>query len=369
MMMVTNGSLASGFGCFNAYVANLFPYGYQVHGSAGPNAIFLWYDGTDVYEEVVADGVIPTGTGNLLLSSPSFFLPCPTGLGNSTLYYVFYIDGASGDFLYVLNDGVSWSAPALSSSLIPPLFQAPVSVLPVGYDTGYIALAFDSYYDKENTAALDIIGGDPFGGPAVFPGGKVVLVGSPTGTPPQPTPGGWPVWPPHWQAENDYDRCLLVNKRAVRKFRWQDQTRCIVWHDMDELGRMPDGGLEFYERGSIVTPAPAPTDTVVMEFTVPTGYLGIIYGVLFHYTGTGFEDGGGDIVWRMKVGNGWAAQGLGNCLFQLGTVGQCLSLTDYIAVNSNQRVQALVQVPNLSGNIQVGASRILATIQGWYYPL
>jgi len=138
---------------------------------------------------------------------------------------------------------------------------------------------------------------------------------------------------------------------------------------MDELGRMPDGAVEFYERGSVITPVPAPTPTTILQFVVPTGYLGIIYGVLLHYTGTGFEEGSGDIIWRVMVGNAWAAPGLGNCLFSLGTVGQCLSLTDYIATNSNQRISVGVQVPNTSGNIQVGASRILATLQGWYYPI
>ena len=138
---------------------------------------------------------------------------------------------------------------------------------------------------------------------------------------------------------------------------------------MDELGRMPDGGVEFYERGSIITPIALPTPTTVLQFTEPTGYLGIVYGVLLHYTGTGFVEGSGDIIWRVMVGNAWAAPGLGNCLFSLGTVGQCLSLTDYIATNSNQRISVGVQVPNTSGNIQVGASRILATLQGWYYPI
>ena len=53
---------------------------------------------------------------------------------------------------------------------------------------------------------------------------------------------------------------------------------------------------------------------------------------------------------------------------QLGTPGQCLQLTDYIKLKSNQLVQVWVNVPNTSGGIQVGMSRILATLQGWYYP-
>lgn len=195
------------------------------------------------------------------------------------------------------------------------------------------------------------------------------LPAAPPAPPPPVTPGSAKVWPPAWQEQNEYDRCLNRFRLRARNVCLQAESRCIVWHDMDELGRMPDGAVEFYERGSIVTPAPAATPTTVMQFVVPTGYLGIIYGVLLHYTGTGFVEGSGDIVWRVMIGNAWAAPGLGNCLFQLGTVGQCLSLTDYLPANSNQRISVSVQVPNTSGNIQVGASRILATLQGWYYPI
>jgi hypothetical protein len=227
-----------------------------------------------------------------------------------------------------------------------------------------------AFMPLSSPGTLPITGGAVIpSGATVLPGGKLTLIPQPIGNPPPTPPGGSPIWPPEWRTENAFDRCLASFRHRARGVCMEAESRCIVWHDMDELGRMPDGGIEFYERGSIITPAPAPLPTLITQFTVPSGYLGILYGILLHYTGTGFVDGSGDIAWRVKVGNGWASKGLGDCLFQLGTVGQCLNLTDYIAVNSGQTVQVLVQVPNLSGNIQVGASRILATLQGWYYPL
>jgi hypothetical protein len=220
-------------------------------------------------------------------------------------------------------------------------------------------------------------GGSPAGGitglvtvppPAVpvLTGGKVSLVGGMGGAPPPVTPGGWPVWPPVFRIANEYDRCLQGIKRWRECHPLKDASRCV---DMVELwggNDVPLGLVEFWKSFKIVTPGPG--DTLVGEFRIPTGYRGMLYGIHLGYTGTGFEEGSGDIYWRVQIGNAWAAPGLGNVSTQLGVPGQCLQLTDYIKVKSNQLIRVWVNVPNGSGNIQVGTSRILATLQGWYYP-
>lgn len=189
----------------------------------------------------------------------------------------------------------------------------------------------------------------------------------PTTVPASVTPGGWSVWPPVFRIPNWYDKCLEAFKCKVQRHPFQDASRCVDMVELWDGSRAPTGMIEFWKPGRIVTPAPG-SDYLVAEFTVPTGFAGMLYGIHLGYTGTGFVEGSGDILWRVMIGNAWAAKGLGQVTTQLGTPYQCLQLTDYIKVKSNQTIRVLVNVPNLSGLIQVGASKILSTLQGWYFP-
>jgi hypothetical protein len=120
----------------------------------------------------------------------------------------------------------------------------------------------------------------------------------------------------------------------------------------------------FFERGTIITPVPG--NTLVLEFKVPTGYWGKILGVYLHYTGLNFVPGSGDIIWRIQIGRRWM-KGFGNMLFPMGSFENTSPLSEWQNLRSQRVVRVWVDVPNLSGLIQVGASRILVGVQGWYY--
>ena len=164
--------------------------------------------------------------------------------------------------------------------------------------------------------------------------------------------------PPQPPTPNDCDRALWAFRRQARR---------MVWPSGLDTNLMPTNAVEFHERASAVTPAPAAGDVLVLDWTVPYTYDGIIYGICLQYSGTGFEDGSGDIIWRVRIGNAWA-RNMGNVTTALGEVYQFLNITDKIDISGGDRVQIYVNVPNLSGNIQVGASRILVGVQGWVYP-
>ncbi len=175
-------------------------------------------------------------------------------------------------------------------------------------------------------------------------------------TPPCPTPNCWDLALRTWAA--------IWSRAGIR-----DLSLCVVRHELPNGVQMPDGAVEFYESSSILTPTTVSGDNTVLDFRVPMGYYGMLYGLCLHYTGTGFVDGSGDIIWRVRVGNAWAAPGLGSVNVALGVPSQCLQLTDYIRLISGQRIRAIVNVPNTSGLIQIGTSRIVCTLQGWYYPV
>jgi hypothetical protein len=164
---------------------------------------------------------------------------------------------------------------------------------------------------------------------------------------------------------NAYDCCLWREEQQHRKLDLKRQT-CPMIEDWD--GRtIPGLGLEFFASASVLTPAPGAGNVQVLTWTPGPGQHGMIYGIVFWYTGTGFVPGSGDIFWRLKVGRAWA-QGLGNVSVPLGAPGAPWGIQDYIPVEQGQTAQVIVQVPNLSGNIQVGTSRILAQLLGWTYP-
>ena len=124
----------------------------------------------------------------------------------------------------------------------------------------------------------------------------------------------------------------------------------------------------FFERGKLLTPADGGlANWSVVQFTVPTGHFGLILGYYCNYMGTGFVQGSGDIVWRLRVGNAWM-RNMGNLQFAMGSLSNPFSMPLMQLLTSDDTITFAVNVPNTSGLIQVGTSYILCGLQGWYYP-
>jgi hypothetical protein len=182
---------------------------------------------------------------------------------------------------------------------------------------------------------------------------------------PQP---GWGVYPPYVPVPNFYDRCLCRFKNILDKKGIKAGKLCWEFHEHPGEYRIPKGAVEFYEQGKVDFAAPDANDNLVLEFKVPTGYDGQLYGLTLAIVATGFADGSGDAIWRVKVGNAWA-RNMGNVLWQLGQVYQCLQLSDHIQVLSDQTVQIFAAVPNTTGGIDfLDPVRVICVAQGWYYP-
>lgn len=188
---------------------------------------------------------------------------------------------------------------------------------------------------------------------------------------------------------NQYDRALMAEMRTVQAW-LSGRGRELLgvnrglsglgglgaptqagWNQTRSLDTYRRGsrGLEreFFERGSVVTPGPG-VDVVVVDWTVPVGYEARIYAYYCIYTGTGFVQGSGDILWGLRAGLNWV-RNMGGLLYAVGSLANPFPVQDYVAARASQRVVFQVNVPNLSGLIQVGTSRILCGVQGWLYPI
>ena len=121
--------------------------------------------------------------------------------------------------------------------------------------------------------------------------------------------------------------------------------------------------LAFFQTG--VGGAFTGVDTIIGQWVVPRGYDGAITHVLFVYTGDGFDQGSGNIVWRVKVGQRYA-KNLGNATFTYGDLNTALLVPGQsIPLISGQTVQLIVNIP--VGSPINGGSIIGGTL-GWTYP-
>ena len=130
---------------------------------------------------------------------------------------------------------------------------------------------------------------------------------------------------------------------------------------------VPAGGVPFYVGGHVATPAPADGDVLVCSGRVPHGYDALLTDIYHVYQGSGFEQGSGDIVWRIRRNQIWVKT-LGNMLYSLGTPKNTVWLTQGEIMFSGTQFFFFVNVPNLSGMIQVSASTISCGMRGFYWP-
>ena len=116
----------------------------------------------------------------------------------------------------------------------------------------------------------------------------------------------------------------------------------------------------------IDTPLVGSGDTDVLTFTVPRGFDGIIRRLSHNYTGGGFQQGSGGLVWRI-LANGRAIKNYDNILFEFGTLAVPRP-TDGIRIYENQFIEYVVNVAGGGGFVPSAATSIICTLAGWIWP-
>lgn len=169
-----------------------------------------------------------------------------------------------------------------------------------------------------------------------------------------------------------WDWCLFAEDLKQQRITFppmctipEEYRNLLPWDDT--FGAIPPQARIFRPAHGILTPTTAAGDQVVLTLKMPVGYDGLLSGIFQFYTGTGFVQGSGDIVWRIQV-NQHYAKDLGNNPFSIGTPQLPFPLTEGVILLSGQTIRYIVNVPNLSGNIQIGASQIVCGLVGFYWP-
>lgn len=126
-------------------------------------------------------------------------------------------------------------------------------------------------------------------------------------------------------------------------------------------GPYPIARLPFDNGGAIVLPA-VPGENTVLTFQCPNGYDGVIMYYSLNFSGGGFTQGSGDIVWRVYR-NGIAERNFENITTERGSIASPKPIAnlqlfsqDIITITVNHAANAL-----LNGQVVVNMS-------GYFYP-
>lgn len=107
-------------------------------------------------------------------------------------------------------------------------------------------------------------------------------------------------------------------------------------------------------------------DVQLGTFRVPLGWNGVIKKVVFGFTGDGHQEGSGDIVWRLQVGERYA-RNFGNVLNSYGSLETALLIQDqHIDIISGQNITLIGNVPATS---TISSGEIFAGVFGWFWPV
>lgn len=134
---------------------------------------------------------------------------------------------------------------------------------------------------------------------------------------------------------------------------------------------MPPGGEAFDPDAFITTPAANSTETLVLQFQVPQGYDGVITGVTNLFTGPGFVEGSGNLIWRIRIGlpnlQGRPVRNYSSIDRTLGTFEFPRDVAGGIIIGSNQYIE--YTVTHLLGSPIIPAgTRIMCNLIGYYWP-
>jgi hypothetical protein len=131
---------------------------------------------------------------------------------------------------------------------------------------------------------------------------------------------------------------------------------------------MPSQGVRIEKMFSLPLAAFIPftgTDVVLGTYVIPSGYDGAVNRFICNFSGNGFNDFEGDIIWRLLINKRYA-KNLGNVTNTYGDFQTAFIIPgDAIRVISGQTLTLIANIPALS---PVNGGRVSAGIFGWTYP-
>jgi hypothetical protein len=372
----------SKFDLSNGWVLN-------IHANSGGNARnpdFQTRNGgavTEVYYTTAQQGVTTYSAGRLVISTEQDIIvgsqthsatPGPSAIGSTSAPFyvgaynvggspVAYMDGVL-DEVRISNVSRSFDyATTVRTNLLSPSTFYSIGAASGG--TGEVTQSVIEFVVLQTVSAQVVQSAIEL---IIFPGTSPAAAPGLT-----PIVGGLPTPLGNCRPKNVFDDCLLQIEDLWRKTKIPSQFKPCIGIDLSEVpwmfdyAALPPESEPFQQIGTITTPTTASGDNLVTSLLVPNGYDGLLTGLVAVYSGTGFSQGSGDILWRVKV-NLRYLKDLGSVPYAYGQVKLPAPLTEGELLLSDQLVSYIVNVPNLSGHIQIGTSKITCGLFGFFWP-
>jgi len=168
---------------------------------------------------------------------------------------------------------------------------------------------------------------------------------------------------------------LLDRARRVSERRQQAGGPYSVGRDGSSITQIPQNGIPYYEVNGIATPAAGAAETVVVSFAIPPGTRGVITGLLNLYTGPGFIDTSGNLIWRIRIGaanvNGAPARNFGQITWTNGNLTS--GPVGIQGISDGVYSGAIVEftITHVAGSpLPPGpGTRIVCGLKGYYWPV
>lgn len=128
----------------------------------------------------------------------------------------------------------------------------------------------------------------------------------------------------------------------------------------------PEGFQGFDPVSAIPTPAIGSGDTVVLSFRVPFGWDGVIKGLIHQYSGGGYPEGSGGLIWRLLI-DGRPVRNYENMLVEFGSSQQPRPIGG-VRIYQSQLVTYVVNAAGGGGWLPSQQTTIICGVSGWIYP-
>jgi hypothetical protein len=154
-------------------------------------------------------------------------------------------------------------------------------------------------------------------------------------------------------------------REALKRGVFAEDLLTLVSADVSPMQSVP-----FHFDNTVLTSALLNgSENVILDFTFPRGFDGVITGLVWNYIGNlaggGQVDGDGQLIWSLLIDNR-PSPGYANIVEQFGSPIQARPVSRGIPVFSGQRVE--VNLSFTKTVITVGVTRMLAAVQGVRFP-
>lgn len=154
----------------------------------------------------------------------------------------------------------------------------------------------------------------------------------------------------------------LGNKRYLDRG-WYDWASIPPWRSL------PSNGKRIHVTQAITRPSVENVDVQVLSYRVPVGWDGVISSVVHLFTGSGFSEASGDLVWRVKV-NRWWLKNLDAVTVTMGSLQFPYELEGGgYRIYSGEDVSVAVSLGTGATGRLDPQGRVVCSLAGWIYPL